>query len=75
VTDINLVGGDVTTIISESLLGADHADLRSAHEATVKQAQDIVARNVSILTSIVKEIGSQLGALPPPSSQGPTRAG
>jgi hypothetical protein len=73
VTDINLVAGDVTTIMSEKLLGTDHAELRSAHQAAVTQAQDIVARNASILVSIAKEIGNQLGALPAPSSQGPDR--
>lgn len=73
VTDINIVGGDITTIMSEKLLGADHAELRAAHQAAVTQAQDIVARNASILVSIAKEIGDQLGALPAPSSQGPDR--
>jgi hypothetical protein len=73
VTDINLVAGDVTTIMSEKLLGTDHAELRSAHQAAVTQAQDIVARNAGILVSIAKEIGNQLGALPAPSSQGPDR--
>jgi hypothetical protein len=73
VTDINIVAGDITTIISERLLGADHADLRAAHQATVAQAQEIVARNVAILVSIAKEIGNQLGALPAPSSPGPDR--
>jgi len=73
VTDINLIAGDVTTIMSDKLLGADHAELRSAHQAAVKQAQDIVARNAEILVSIAKEIGNQLGALPAPSSQGPDR--
>jgi hypothetical protein len=72
VTDINLVGGDITRIVSDKLLGIEHADLRIAHEAAVKQAQDIVARNVSILVSIAKEIGGQLGALPAPT-QGPVR--
>lgn len=74
VTDINIVGGDITTIISEKLLGADHAELRAAHQAAVTQAHDIVARNASLLVSIAKEIGNQLGALPAPSSQGPDRS-
>lgn len=74
VTDINLVGGDITTIISEKFLGADHADLRAAHQASVTQAQDIVARNIGVLVSVVKEIGNQLGALPAPSLQAPVRA-
>jgi hypothetical protein len=73
VTDINLVGGDITRIVSEKLLGPDYADLRAAHQDAVKQAQDIVARNANILVSIVKELGSQIDALPPPSA-GPNRA-
>jgi hypothetical protein len=72
VTDINLVGGDITHIVSDKLLGAEHAELRNAHEAAVKQAQDIVERNVNILVSIAKEIGGQLHALPAPTP-GPVR--
>jgi hypothetical protein len=73
VTDINIVGGDITTIISEKFIGADHADLRAAHQSAVTQAQDIVARNIAVLVSVAKEIGNQLGMLPAPSSQAPLR--
>lgn len=73
VTDINLVAGDVTRIISERLLAPEFADLRSAHELSVTQAQDIVERNVKILVTIVKELGQQLGMLPPPTP-GPIRS-
>jgi hypothetical protein len=73
VTDINIVGGDITTIISEKFLGADHADLRAGHQASVTQAQDIVARNIAVLVSVAKEIANQLGSLPPPSTQAPER--
>jgi hypothetical protein len=72
VTDINLAGGDITRIVSDKLLGADYADLRAAHQDSVKQAQDIVERNINILVSLVKEIGHQLGALPTPTA-GPVR--
>jgi hypothetical protein len=72
VTDINIVGGDITHIVSDKLLGADFTELRTAHQAAVKQAQDIVERNVNILISIAKELGEQLGALPPPAA-GPVR--
>jgi hypothetical protein len=72
VTDINLVGGDITRIVSDKLLGADYVDLRAAHQDSVKQAQDIVARNISILVSLVKDIGHQLGSLPSPTA-GPVR--
>ena len=74
VTDINLVGGDVTCIVSDKLLGAEYADLRTSHTAAVKQAQDIVERNVRILISVAKEIGDQIGSLPPPRP-GPVRNG
>ena len=73
VTDINLVAGDITNIVSEKLLGADHAELRAGHQAAVTQAQQIIARNAEILISIAKEIGNQLGSLPAPSSPGPNR--
>ncbi len=72
VTDINLAGGDITRIVSDKLLGADYSDLRNAHQESVKQAQDIVERNINILVSLVKEIGHQLGALPTPTG-GPVR--
>jgi hypothetical protein len=72
VTDINLAGGDITRIVSDKLLGNDYTDLRNAHEAAVKQAQDIVERNVGILISVAKELGEQLALLPTPSA-GPIR--
>ena len=72
VTDINLVGGDITRIASEKLLGAEYADLRAGHQDSVKQAQDIVERNVKMLISIIKELGDQLQKLPE-HSQGPSR--
>jgi hypothetical protein len=74
ITDINLVEGDITTVMSERLLGTDHAELRAAHQAAVTQAQQIVGRNAEILVSIAKETGNQLSQLPGPSSPGPARA-
>jgi hypothetical protein len=72
VTDINVAGGDITYIVSEKLLGAEYSALRDAHQESVKQAQDIVERNVKILVSLVKDISDQLGSLPTPTS-GPAR--
>jgi len=72
VTDINIALGDITYIVSDKLLGADYADLRNAHHDSVKQAQDIVARNVDILISIAKQLGTDLQMLVPPSP-GPVR--
>jgi len=72
VTDINLAGGDITYIVSEKMLGPEYSALRDAHQESVKQAQDIVERNVKILVSIVKDIGDRLGALPTPTD-GPSR--
>ena len=69
VTDINLVEGDITRVISEKLLAPEFADLRAAHQDSVKQAQDIVERNVRILISIVKEIGDDIAKLPPPAGR------
>jgi hypothetical protein len=74
VTDINLVGGDITATVSEKLLGPEFADIRAAHHAAVTQAQEIVARNASLLVGIIKDIGNQIGALPSPSP-GPVRTG
>jgi len=73
VTDINLAAGDITRIVSSRLLTAEYADLRTAHEPAVAQAQAIVERNAKILVTIVKEIGQDLGALPAPTA-GPVRS-
>jgi hypothetical protein len=72
VTDINLVGGDITNIVSEKLLGPDSTELRNAHQAAVNHAQEIIERNVKMLVDTAKELGEQLGALPPPQ-RGPAR--
>ena len=72
VTDNNLVKGDVTFITSEKLMGAEYADLRTAHQEAVKQAHDIVDRNIKMLVSIIQELGDRLHLLPPPSD-GPVR--
>lgn len=72
VTDINLASGDITRVVSDKLLGTEYTDLRNAHEGAVKQAQDIVERNVGILIQVAKELGEQLDLLPTPSS-GPVR--
>ena len=71
VTDINLAAGDITTIISEKLLGQEDADLRALHQAAVTQAQQIVARNVDMLVTVVKQIGDQIKLLPDPSPRPP----
>ena len=73
VTDINVVAGDITTIVSERLATPEFAELRNGHSASVKQAQDIIERNINILVTVAKEIGNQLGALPAPSA-GPNRS-
>ena len=72
VTDINLVGGDITRIASERLLGAEYADLRAAHQDSVIQAQAIVERNANILISIIQKLSGQLQQLPE-HSPGPVR--
>ena len=69
VTDINLAGGDITYVVSDKFLGADYADLRAGHQAAVKQAQDIVERNVNILVTIAKELEGRLASLPDPTQQ------
>lgn len=74
VTEINLAAGDITHIVSDKLLGAEFADLRNAHQQAVTQAQTIIERNAKLLVEIVKEIGEQLHALPPPTP-GPARPG
>jgi hypothetical protein len=75
VTDINLIGGDVTYIISEQLHAAEYADLRQGHAAAVTQANAIVERNVNMLVTLFKALGaevSNLDAKAPPGS-GPVR--
>jgi hypothetical protein len=66
VTDINIVGGDITYMVSDKLLGPEHASLQQSHAAAVTQAQQIVERNINILLAVAKQIGEDLGALPEP---------
>ena len=73
VTDINVVGGDITNIVSEKLHGPEFADLRAGHAAAVTQAQAIIERNVNILVTLFKALGDHLHEIPAPSA-GPSRA-
>lgn len=72
VTDINVVGGDITTIVSEKLHGPDFADLRAGHAASIVQAQAILERNVNILVTLFKALGDRIDDIPAPSA-GPSR--
>ena len=68
VTDINIVGGDITYMVSDRLLGPEHASLQQSHAAAVAQAQQIVERNINVLLTVAKQIGEDLGALPAPQN-------
>jgi hypothetical protein len=60
VTNINLVEGDVSTLVSQAFLGGQYAELRTLHAAMTEQAQKIIERNVAILQAIVKTVEGDL---------------
>jgi hypothetical protein len=59
VTNVNLVAGDVTVVVSPGFLQEDAAlaRLRADHGATVTAAQAAVAANLTALVALVKQLG------------------
>lgn len=59
VTNINLVDGDVTVVVSPGFMTEDAAlaKVRADHAATVTAAQAAVAANLTALLALVKQLG------------------
>lgn len=60
VTNINLVEGDVSTLVSQAFLGSEYAELRTLHAAVTEQAHKIIERNIEILQAILKSVEGDL---------------
>ncbi len=60
VTNINLVEGDVSTLVSQAFLGSEYAELRTLHAAVTEQAHKIIERNIEILQAILKSVEGNL---------------
>ncbi len=54
VTVVNLVDGDVTTIIAPSL--EDKAELRTFHDGLVDKAVKVLPENISMLVDVMKKL-------------------
>jgi hypothetical protein len=60
VTNINLVEGDVSTLVSQAFLGSQYAELRTLHAAMTEQAHKIIERNIEILQAVLKSVEGDL---------------
>lgn len=68
VTNINLAGGDISTIMSQPFVDAGYADLRTLHNDMVGKAQAVVERNVIMLKDLADWLGDK--ELPTPPANG-----
>ena len=55
VTNINLVEGDVSTLISQPFLGGEYAELRALHAEMAERAHKVIERNLAILQEILED--------------------
>jgi hypothetical protein len=71
VTDVHLVAGDVTNVLSPAVLDPGHAALRALHEESVRQAQAIVEGNLRSLTQLLGSAAETLRGLDAPPAPPP----
>lgn len=69
VTNIDLVRGDITTVVSPDLLDAAHQSLVERHYAAVDAAQKNVKDNVAAFFSLIGNLRDSL--LPAPTARAP----
>ncbi len=55
-TSINLVEGDITSVIPDKFWAADKQVIRDFHQAQVEQAKDIVARNLGLVADLGQRV-------------------
>src|SRR5690606_34943396 len=55
-TSINLVQGDITSVIPEEFLAPGQQVVRDFHDAQVEQAKAIVERNLRMIAEIGKQV-------------------
>lgn len=56
VTSIDLVQGDITTVVPSPFWGAERQNILAFHQAQVKEGRDIIERNLRM----VAELGNRL---------------
>jgi hypothetical protein len=59
---INLLEGDITTVLDPAYVSGDLTALRTFHENQVVKGHDIVVNNFNALVSLAKQIGDDLEA-------------
>lgn len=55
-TSINLVEGDITSVVPEEFLAPGQQVIRDFHDAQVEQAKAIVERNLRMIAEIGKQV-------------------
>lgn len=65
VTNINLIEGDVSTVLSEPFLGSDYAELRQLHGTMVDKGHAIIERNVAVLRELLADLAGKTLPEPP----------
>ncbi len=59
-TRINLLQGDITTVVNESFATGPYAALRDYHEAKVKEGYAIIEKNIAALERLARLAKSEL---------------
>lgn len=62
-TTIDMVQGDITTAIPDSFWAPEKEVVRSYHQAQVKQANEIVERNVKLVVELATQLKEELRAV------------
>ena len=59
-TKIDLLQGDITTVVNEAFVTGPYSALRDYHEAKVKEGYEIVQKNIATLEQLAKLAKSEL---------------
>jgi hypothetical protein len=59
-TKINLLQGDITTVVNEAFVSGPYQALREYHEAKAKEGYEIVQKNITTLEQLAKLAKSEL---------------
>jgi len=62
-TSINLVDGDVTSVVPEKFWAPDKQVIRDFHQAQVEQSKDIVERNLKLIAELGSGIARAIADL------------
>lgn len=56
VTNINMIDGDIWTLLSPAIATGDLREFRDYHDAMVAKAEGIIQRNIALLQKIVDRL-------------------